>query len=131
MLFRSTDTPLPYNGILGWPALAKFMAVSHFAYKRMKIPAAWGVIRVKADIDDAIYYIQKLNQTVAATADTRQDMQHAGAEAAPGGGANPGSSAAAASRKAPFRGDLQMTKKVALTSDGSRTITIGAHLIDK
>ena len=49
--------PLPYNGILGRPTLAKFMAVSHFAYNMMKIPAAWGVIRVKANTDNAIYYV--------------------------------------------------------------------------
>ena len=33
------DTPLPYNNILGRPALAKFRAVSHFAYNMMKMPA--------------------------------------------------------------------------------------------
>ena len=97
----------------------------------MTIPAAWGVIRVKADIDDAIFCIQKLNQTVAATADNRQDMQDAGVDATLGSGRNPGSSAPAASKRAPFRGDPQMTKKVALAGDGSRTITIGAHLTDK
>ena len=37
----------------------------------------------------------------------------------------------AASKRAPFRGDPQMTKKEALTSDGVRTVTIGAHLADK
>ena len=107
------------------------MAVSHFAYNMMKIPAAWGVIKVKVDIDDAIYYVQKLNQTVAMMADTRQDAQDAGADALPGGRRYPGGSAPMASKRAPFHGDPQMTKKVALTSDGSRTITIGAHLTDK
>ena len=90
IVFDIADTPLPYNGILGRPALAKFMAVSHFAYNMMKIPTAWGVIWVKADVDDAIYCVQRLNQTVAAMEDTRQDVQDAGADAAPGGGANPG-----------------------------------------
>ena len=109
------------------------MAVSHFSYNMMKIPAAWGVIKVKADIDDAIYCIQKLNQMVAVmvTADTRQDAQDTGAGALPGGGGYPGGSASTSSKTAPFHGDPQMTKKVALTSDGSRTITIGARLIDK
>ena len=69
--------------------------------------------------------------TVAAMADTRQDVKDAGADAPLGGGGNPGGSAPAASKRAPFRGDPQMTKKVALTSDGSRAITIGAHLTDK
>ena len=109
IVFDIADTPLPYNGI--------FMAVSHFAYNMLKIPAAWGVIRVKADMDDAIYCVQKLNQTVATTANTRQDAQDAGADATLGGGGSPGGSAPAASKRAPFRGDPQMTKKVALMSD--------------
>ena len=33
------------------------MVVSHFAYNMVKIPAAWGMIKVKADVDDAIYCI--------------------------------------------------------------------------
>ena len=97
----------------------------------MKIPAAWGVIRIKANTDDTIYCVQRLNQTVAAMADTRQDMQGISADATLRGGGNPEGSALAASKRAPFCGDPRMTKKVALTNDGSRTITIGAHLIDK
>ena len=61
IVFDIADTPLPYNGILGRPALAKFMAVSHFAYDMMKILVAWGMVKVKADTDDAIYCVQKLN----------------------------------------------------------------------
>ena len=90
IVFDIADTPLPYNGILGRPALVKFMAVSHFAYNMMKIPAAWGVIKVKADINDAIFYVQKLNQTVAMTADTRQEVQDVGADAFSGDGGYPG-----------------------------------------
>jgi hypothetical protein len=36
------DIPLPYNGILGRPALAKFMAVAHYAYNDIKLPSHWG-----------------------------------------------------------------------------------------
>ena len=73
IVFDIADMPLPYHDILGRPALAKFMAVSHFAYNVMEISAAWGVIKVKADIDDAIFCVQKRNQTMAMTADTLQD----------------------------------------------------------
>jgi hypothetical protein len=31
IMFDVVDLPLPYNGILGRPALAKFMAASHYA----------------------------------------------------------------------------------------------------
>ena len=34
-------------------------------------------------------------------------------------------------KPAHFKEDLKMIKKVALTSDGSRSITIGARLTDK
>ena len=45
-MFDVSDMPLPYNGILGRPALAKFMAVAHYAYNTLKMPAEWGVLTV-------------------------------------------------------------------------------------
>ena len=81
IVFDIAGTPLPYNSMLGRPALAKFITVSHFTYNMMKIPAAWGVIKVKEDIDDVIYCVQKLNQMVATTADNRQEVQEVGAGA--------------------------------------------------
>ena len=38
VMFDVVDIPLPYNGILGRPALAKFMAASHYAYNILKMP---------------------------------------------------------------------------------------------
>ena len=67
IVFDVADTPLPYNGILGHQDLAKFMAVSHFAYNMMKMPAPWGVLTVKADVRDAILCVQKLNLAIGAT----------------------------------------------------------------
>jgi hypothetical protein len=37
IVFDMANFPLPYNGILGCPALAKFMAVSHYAYNTLKL----------------------------------------------------------------------------------------------
>ena len=48
------------------------MVVSHFAYNMMKIPMAWGTIKVRADTDDAIFCVHKLNQVVAQMADVDQ-----------------------------------------------------------
>ena len=62
IIFDITNTLLPYNSILGRPVLAKFMAISHFSYNMMIIPAAWGVIKVKADMDDTIYCVQKIGR---------------------------------------------------------------------
>ena len=41
IVFDIADTQLLYNGILGRPALPKFMTVCHFTYNMMKILAAW------------------------------------------------------------------------------------------
>ena len=53
--FDVSDMPLPYNGILGRPALARFMAVTHYAYNTLKMPAEWGVLTIKADTKDAVF----------------------------------------------------------------------------
>ena len=44
---------LPYNGILGYPALAKFMAVSHHSYNVLKMPGSGGIITVPYEERDA------------------------------------------------------------------------------
>ena len=67
IVFDVADTLLPYTSILGRPALAKFMAVSHFAYNMMKMPASWGVLTVKDDVGDIVLCVQKLNLAIAAT----------------------------------------------------------------
>uniref|UniRef100_A0A8R7JY51 Uncharacterized protein n=1 Tax=Triticum urartu TaxID=4572 RepID=A0A8R7JY51_TRIUA len=36
IVFDVVDLPLPYNGILGRPALAKFMEASHYDYNTLK-----------------------------------------------------------------------------------------------
>ena len=139
IVFDIADTPLPYIGILGRPALAKFMAVSHFAYNMLKIPAPWGVIKVKADIDDAIYCVHQLNQTVAIMADVPKGVQEDDVGAISGGEGHLGGSTSTPSKNKKRDPDPDkrvivtepLTKKVALTSDGSRAITIGAHLTDK
>ena len=130
IMFDIADTPLPYNGILGRPALAKFMAVFHFAYNMMKMPAPWGVLMVKADIGDAVLCVQKLNLAIAATSGDLKGVQEADAVAFSGDEESPGGSMSVSPKPTHFKEDPKMTKKVALTPDGSRSITIGARLTD-
>ena len=40
---------LPYNAILGYPALVKFMAVTHHGYNVLKMPGSGGVITVPCE----------------------------------------------------------------------------------
>ena len=41
VVFDVVDLPLPYHGILGRLALAKFMAASHYSYNTLKMPASF------------------------------------------------------------------------------------------
>ena len=51
---------LLYNGILGRPALAKFMAASHYAYNTLKMPGPLGVLTLLLDEKDAIICVDKM-----------------------------------------------------------------------
>ena len=44
IVFNVAEIPLPYNGILDRPALAKFMAASHYAYNMLKMPGPMNII---------------------------------------------------------------------------------------
>ena len=69
IVFYVAETPLPYNGILGRPALAKFMAASHYAYNTLKMPGPMTIITVPSDKKDALICADQLYQeAVAATA---------------------------------------------------------------
>ena len=54
VVFDVAKIPLPYNGILGRPTLAKFMAASHYAYNVLKMPGPMSVITVSSDKKDAL-----------------------------------------------------------------------------
>lgn len=67
--FDVARIPLPYNEILGRPALAKFMAASHYAYNVLKMPGPMSVITVNSDKKDALICTDKLyREAVAAPA---------------------------------------------------------------
>jgi hypothetical protein len=44
--FEVVDLNSPYHVMLGRPALAKFMAIPHYAYLKMKLPGPHGVITI-------------------------------------------------------------------------------------
>ena len=44
--FDVADIRLPYNAILGYPTLAKFMAATHHGYNVLKMPGSGGIITV-------------------------------------------------------------------------------------
>jgi hypothetical protein len=46
-LFNVTEVNLPFNAILGRPALYQFMAVAHYGYLVLKMPSPNGVFRIR------------------------------------------------------------------------------------
>ena len=60
IVFDVAKIPLPYNGILGRPALAKFMAASHYAYNTLKMPGPMSVVTINSDKKDAVICADKL-----------------------------------------------------------------------
>ena len=57
---------LPYNAILGYPALAKFMAVTHHGYNVLKMPGSGGIITVPCEERDAVCSLERAYQAAAA-----------------------------------------------------------------
>ncbi|XP_020169631.1 uncharacterized protein [Aegilops tauschii subsp. strangulata] len=47
--FEVVDLSSAYHALLGRPTLAKFMAVPHYAYLKMKLPGPKGLITVAGD----------------------------------------------------------------------------------
>jgi hypothetical protein len=66
IVFDVEKIPLPYNGILGRPALAKFMAASHYAYNTLKMSGPMGVISVNSDKKDAVICVDKMYRDMVA-----------------------------------------------------------------
>ena len=53
---------LPYNAILGYLALAKFMAITHYGYNVLKMPGSGGVITVPCEERDAVCSLERAFQ---------------------------------------------------------------------
>jgi hypothetical protein len=49
LMFEVVDLESPYHALLGRPALVKFMASTHVAYLKIKIPGPRGVITIIGD----------------------------------------------------------------------------------
>ena len=55
----------PYNAILGYLALAKFMAVTHHVYNVLKMPGSGGVITVPCEEKDAVCSLERAFQAAS------------------------------------------------------------------
>ena len=63
--FNVAHIRLPYNAILGCPALAKFMAVTHHGYNVLKMPGSGGIITVPCEEKDAVCSLERVLQAAS------------------------------------------------------------------
>ena len=54
--FYIADFNTAYHAILGWPALAKFMTIPHYAYLVLKMPSSVEVLALRANLSIAYAY---------------------------------------------------------------------------
>jgi hypothetical protein len=80
--FEVVDLNSPYHALLGRPALAKFMAVPHYAYLKMKLPGPHGVITITGCYKKSIECARassKLAEALVIAEEKRQLLQRVAA----------------------------------------------------
>jgi hypothetical protein len=65
---------LPYNAILGNPALAKFMVATHQDFNVLKIPGANDMITVRCNEKDALRSVEHVNHEAATMFPADEDL---------------------------------------------------------
>jgi hypothetical protein len=76
--FEVVDISSPYHALLGRPALAKFMAVPHYAYLKMKLPGPRGVITVSGSFKKSLACAKESSQLAEAlvVAEEKRQLLH-------------------------------------------------------
>jgi hypothetical protein len=70
---------LPYNAILGYLALARFMAATHHGFNVLKIPSANDTITVRCNEKDALRSIEHVYHEAATMFPADEDLlEHLG-----------------------------------------------------
>jgi hypothetical protein len=65
---------LPYNAILGYPGLARFMAGTHHGFNVLKIPGANGTITVRCNKKDALRSVEHVYREAAIMFPADEDL---------------------------------------------------------
>jgi hypothetical protein len=121
--FDVAEVNLPFNAIIGRPALYRFMAIAHYKYLVLKMSSPVGVLNVRGDRPAALAAIEKLHAMAAKT--TRPDD----------GGRDPSTSYTKAPTKVlrvqPSRADSGPVKTIQVSVDSSQTTRIAGNLEEK
>jgi hypothetical protein len=121
--FDVAEVNLPFNAIIGRPALYRFMAITHYGYLVLKMSSLVGVLTVRGDHAAALAAVEKLHTLATETA--RPD----------GGGRSSSTPGAKAPKVQPTEADGGHSKVTAKTiqvgADPSRTTRIEGDLGEK
>jgi hypothetical protein len=66
--FDVVEVNLPFNAIIGRPALYRFMAIAHYGYLVLKMSSSAGVLTVRGDCAAALAAVEKLHALAVETA---------------------------------------------------------------
>jgi hypothetical protein len=123
VMFDVAEVNLPFNAIIGRPALYRFMSIAHYGYLVLKMSSPAGVLTVWGDCAAALAAVEKLHALAAETA--RPDD----------GGKNPSTSGTKAPTKVPkvrpSGADDVPVKAVQLSAGSSQTTRIAGDLEEK
>ena len=123
IMFEVVNHASAYHAILGQPALAKFMAVPHYGYLKMKMPGPHGIITVSGD------YKGGRDHGVAETMVCNEEIRQFKRKFSEEQPAVPESAKPA--REASFQ-SARNTKKIYFDeSDHTKFVTMGANLDTK
>ena len=110
---------LPFNAIIGRPALYRFMAIAHYGNLVLKMPSPAGVLTVRGDRTAAVAAVEKLH-ALAAEAARSEDPSTSRAKVP-----------ARAHKVQPSNPDNVPVKTVQVGADSSRTTRITGNLEEK
>jgi hypothetical protein len=121
--FDVAEVNLPFNDIIGRPALYRFMAISYYGYLVLKMSSPAGVLTVRGNRAAALAAVEKLHALAAETA--RPDDR----------GSDPSSSGIKAPTKVPkvrpSGADNVPVKAIRLSADSPQTTRIAGDLEEK
>jgi hypothetical protein len=66
VIFDVAEDNLPFNAIIGRPALDQFMAVAHYGYLVLKMSSPNSIIKIHRDRSIGVFTLQKLQALAAA-----------------------------------------------------------------
>jgi hypothetical protein len=126
--FYVTNFDTAYHATLGRPALAKFMAIPHYAYLVLKMPSPIGILALRANLSIA-YACETESLTLAEATDLSIQMASKAAKAK----IAPADDMEILELELPRASTKSKEiKEVSLgLDDASKTVKIGAHLDPK